>query len=143
MTTPAGFDELIHPSTRLAVVALLAATEWADFPFIRDSLSLSDSALSKQLHTLEQAGYLEIRKEGGGRKRRTRVRLTGHGRTAFEGHVAALRAIVEGAAGSVGPGGTALTRTETDPPAHSAPPPAAHPTTRPTAHAAAHTEAQQ
>ncbi|MEU2791685.1 transcriptional regulator [Streptomyces sp. NPDC007100] len=100
MSTPAGFDELIHPATRLSVVALLAATEWADFPFIRDSLSLSDSALSKQLHTLEEAHYLEIQKEGGGRKRRTKVRLTAQGRAAFEGHVAALRAIVEGAAAS-------------------------------------------
>ncbi|GAA3958716.1 transcriptional regulator [Streptomyces marokkonensis] len=95
MSTPTGFDELIHPATRLSVVSLLAATEWADFAFIRDSLSLSDSALSKQLHTLEEAEYLEIRKEGGGRKRRTKVRLTDRGRTAFEGHVAALRAIVE------------------------------------------------
>lgn len=98
MSTPTGFDELIHPATRLSVVALLATTEWADFAFIRESLSLSDSALSKQLHTLEGAAYLEIHKEGGGRKRRTRVRLTNLGRTAFEGHVAALRAIVEGAA---------------------------------------------
>ncbi|WP_221359588.1 transcriptional regulator [Streptomyces beigongshangae] len=97
MSIPAGFDELIHPTTRLSVVALLAATEWADFAFVRDSLSLSDSALSKQLHTLEEAGYLELHKEGGGRGRRTRVRLTDRGRTAFEGHVAALRAIVEGA----------------------------------------------
>ncbi|MGW7521631.1 transcriptional regulator [Streptomyces sp. NPDC054796] len=97
MSTPEGFDELIHPATRLSVVALLATTEWADFAFIRDSLSLSDSALSKQLCTLEGAGYLEIHKEGGGRRRRTRVRLTDHGRIAFEGHVAALRAIVEGA----------------------------------------------
>ncbi|KUL42602.1 transcriptional regulator [Streptomyces sp. NRRL F-4489] len=100
MSTPSGFDELIHPATRLSVVAMLAATEWADFAFVRDGLSLSDSALSKQLHTLEEAGYLEIRKEGGGRKRRTKVRLTARGRAAFDGHVAALRAIVEGA----GPG---------------------------------------
>ncbi|GGK98654.1 transcriptional regulator [Streptomyces flaveus] len=104
MSTPVGFDELIHPSTRLSVVALLATTEWADFAFIRDSLSLSDSALSKQLHTLEEAGYLEIHKEGGGRKRRTKVRLTDRGRTAFEGHVAALRAIVEGAGPAATPG---------------------------------------
>ncbi|MCM2388685.1 transcriptional regulator [Streptomyces albipurpureus] len=97
MSIPTGFDELIHPATRLSVVALLATTEWADFAFIRDSLSLSDSALSKQLHTLEEAGYLEIHKEGGGRKRRTRLRLTERGRTAFEGHVAALQAIVESA----------------------------------------------
>jgi DNA-binding transcriptional ArsR family regulator len=98
MSTPVGFDELIHPATRLSVVALLAATQWADFAFVRDSLSLSDSALSKQLHTLEEAGYLELHKEGGGRNRRTRVRLTDRGRAAFEGHVAALRAIVEGSA---------------------------------------------
>ncbi|WP_330176712.1 transcriptional regulator [Streptomyces sp. NBC_01498] len=105
MSTPAGFDELIHPATRLSVVALLAAAEWADFAFIRDSLSLSDSALSKQLHTLEEAGYLEIRKEGGGRRRRTKIRLTDPGRTAFDGHVAALRAIVDGAgpAAAAGP----------------------------------------
>ncbi|WP_425825444.1 transcriptional regulator [Streptomyces fractus] len=101
MSVPAGFDELIHPATRLSVVSLLAATEWAEFSFVRDSLSLSDSALSKQLHTLEEAGYLELRKEGGGRNRRTRVRLTDRGRTAFEGHVSALRAIVEGAAPAV------------------------------------------
>jgi DNA-binding transcriptional ArsR family regulator len=104
VSTPAGFDELIHPATRLSVVALLAATEWADFGFVRDSLSLSDSALSKQLHTLEEAGYLELRKEGGGRKRRTKVRLTERGRGAFEGHVAALRAIVEGADPTAAPG---------------------------------------
>ncbi|WNO70298.1 transcriptional regulator [Streptomyces sp. AM8-1-1] len=102
MSTPAGFDELIHPATRLSVVALLAATEWADFAFVRDSLSLSDSALSKQLHTLEGAGYLDTRKDGGGRNRRTKVRLTDRGRTAFEGHVAALRAIVDSAGPATG-----------------------------------------
>ena len=52
-----GFDELIHAPTRLAIVALLAATDWADFAFIRDSVGLSDSALSKQLTTLEEAGF--------------------------------------------------------------------------------------
>ncbi|WP_030021578.1 transcriptional regulator [Streptomyces monomycini] len=118
MSTPTGFDELIHPSTRLSVVALLAATEWADFPFIRDSLSLSDSALSKQLHTLEEARYLEIQKEGGGRKRRTKVRLTDRGRTAFEGHVAALRAIVEGAAKGPSSGGGAPPSQAATPRAH-------------------------
>jgi hypothetical protein len=31
------FDELIHPSTRLGIVSLLAAAQWADFKFIRDT----------------------------------------------------------------------------------------------------------
>jgi DNA-binding MarR family transcriptional regulator len=90
----ARFDELIHPSTRLSIVALLAAVDWADFSFVRDELGLSDSALSKQLSTLEEAGYVAIERPLSERRRRVRARLTPVGRKAFDGHVAALRAIV-------------------------------------------------
>jgi predicted ArsR family transcriptional regulator len=58
--TPARFDEPIHASTRLPIVALLAAADWVQFAFIRDQLGLSDSALSKHLSTLENAGYIDI-----------------------------------------------------------------------------------
>jgi DNA-binding MarR family transcriptional regulator len=94
MTTPAGFDELIHPPTRLGLMALLAATEWAEFSFLKESLELTDSALSKQVSTLIEAGYAEVRKEGAGRRRRTLVALTPKGRAAFEGHVEALHQMV-------------------------------------------------
>lgn len=89
-----GFDELIHPSTRLSIVSLLAAADWVEFSFIRDQLGMSDSALSKQLSTLEEAGYVGIERHVTDRRRRVQARLTPKGRTAFEGHVAALRAIV-------------------------------------------------
>jgi DNA-binding MarR family transcriptional regulator len=92
--TAARFDELIHPSTRLSVVALLAAADWVDFAFIRDELGLSDSALSKQLSTLEDAGYVSIERALSDHRRRVRARLTKTGRAAFEGHVAALHQIV-------------------------------------------------
>ena len=93
--TAAKFDELIHPSTRLSLVALLAAADWADFAFLRDELKLSDSALSKQLSTLEDAGYVEIERPVRDHRRRVRARLTATGASAFDGHVAALRSIVE------------------------------------------------
>lgn len=102
MTRP-RFDELIHAPTRLSIVSLLAATEWADFRFIRDSLALSDSALSKQLATLEEAGYIEIRKGFVGKRPRTSARLNRVGRAAFEQHVAALQEIVARAGASVLP----------------------------------------
>jgi DNA-binding MarR family transcriptional regulator len=92
--TAARFDELIHPPTRLAIVSLLAASQWADFKFIRESVGLSDSALSKQLATLEQAQYVEIRKGFVGKRPRTSARLTPAGRAAFEQHVAALQDMV-------------------------------------------------
>ena len=94
MTAPPQFDELIHPSTRLSIVALLASADWIDFAFVRDRLGLSDSALSKQFATLEDAGYIAIDRPVTDRRRRVRVRLTDAGRGAFEGHVAALRAVV-------------------------------------------------
>ena len=93
MTAP-RFDEIIHPSTRLSIVALLASADWIDFAFVRDRLDLSDSALSKQFSTLERAGYVAVERPTTGRRRRVQVRLTSEGRRAFEGHVAALRAVV-------------------------------------------------
>jgi len=97
----ARFDELIHAPTRLQIVSLLAALEWADFKFIRDEVNLSDSALSKQLTTLEAAGYVEIRKAFVGKRPRTSARLSKTGRAAFELHVAALQEIVERSGASV------------------------------------------
>jgi DNA-binding transcriptional ArsR family regulator len=84
---PAKFDELIHAPTRLAIVSLLAAAEWADFKFLRDNAQLSDSALSKQLTILETAGYVEIRKGFVG-KRTPHLGPPDHGRA---GRVSATR----------------------------------------------------
>jgi DNA-binding MarR family transcriptional regulator len=92
--TTARFDELIHPSTRLSIVAILASTDWVDFSFVRDRLGLSDSALSKQFAILEEAEYISIDRPVTDRRRRVRVRLTAVGRKAFEGHVAALRSVI-------------------------------------------------
>lgn len=94
MTVVAKFDEIIHPSTRLSIVAMLAGVDWVDFAFVRDQLGLSDSALSKQFTTLEDAGYLALERPTTGRRRRVHVRLTPKGHAAFDGHVAALQQIV-------------------------------------------------
>lgn len=99
----ARFDELIHAPTRLSIVSLLAASQWADFQFIRDSVGLSDSALSKQLATLEQAGYVEIGRGFVGKRPRTSARLTSAGRVAFEQHVAALQEMVARSGSSILP----------------------------------------
>jgi DNA-binding MarR family transcriptional regulator len=94
VTTPDGFDELIHAPTRLSLVALLAASEYAEFRFLRDELELSDSALSKQLARLERAGYVDVHKGFVGKRPRTVLRLTRRGHAAFRSHVAALDEIV-------------------------------------------------
>lgn len=91
MTVPA-LNPVIHPPTRLSICALLAAgADWVAFATVRDSVGVSDSVLSKQARILEEADYVEVRKGAAGRRPRTWLRLTPHGREAFTGHVAALQ----------------------------------------------------
>lgn len=92
--TEARFDELIHPSTRLSLTATLAAADWAEFGFLKERLGLSDSALSKQLTTLAEAGYVTTERRLHGSRHRRYAHLTGAGREAFDGHIAALQSIV-------------------------------------------------
>jgi len=42
-------DPVIHAPARLAIMAILAAADWAEFKFLREETGLSDSALSKHL----------------------------------------------------------------------------------------------
>ncbi|WP_238580988.1 winged helix-turn-helix domain-containing protein [Streptomonospora alba] len=89
------FDELIHASTRLSIMAMASAGKGVEFRFIRDELGVSDSVLSKHLGALEAVGYITVHKESIGRGwRRTLVDITEEGEAAFQGHVAALDAII-------------------------------------------------
>ena len=88
----------------VALLGLLAATEWAEFRYLREQLGLSASALPKQLSTLEQAGYVEVRKSFVGKRPGTSIKLSRRGRGAFDGPVAALQQIVAQADASVLPG---------------------------------------
>lgn len=89
-------DPVIHPPSRLPIVALLAPLDEAEFGYVRDKLEMSDSQLSKQISHLEDAGYVEVRKDYAGR-RRTWIKLSPAGRTALAKHVAALKAVIAAA----------------------------------------------
>ena len=91
-------DEFLHTPARLNICALLAPAEWVLFSFLRESIGTSDSALSKQLATLEQAGYVEVRKDRSLR-RQTSVRLTATGRAAFQEYLTSLENLVARARG--------------------------------------------
>jgi len=95
----AALDEFVHTPARLSILSLLAPAEWVLFSFLRDTIDTSDSALSKQLSALEDAGYIESRKDRAAR-RRTSVRLTDEGRAAFDAYLANLEALVARARGA-------------------------------------------
>lgn len=93
--TGSALSPLLLDPTRLAIVSLLAATEWAEFGWVRDTVELSDSALSKQVTTLSKSGYLEVRKGYVGKRPRTWLNLSEAGHQSLRAHVAALQDIVE------------------------------------------------
>ncbi|WP_239312679.1 winged helix-turn-helix domain-containing protein [Plantactinospora mayteni] len=81
----------------MSIVALLAPATWVDFGFLRDTIGTSDSALSKHVSALAEAGHVTVRKDQQRRARRTFVQLTPDGRRAFQRHAAALEQIVAAA----------------------------------------------
>jgi DNA-binding MarR family transcriptional regulator len=94
-TVEPQLDPLLADPTRLSIVALLASCEWAEFGYVRDAVQISDSALSKQVATLEKSGHLDINKGYVGRRPRTWVQLSPAGRELLESHLLALQRIVE------------------------------------------------
>lgn len=95
-STLAELDPLIHAPKRLGIMSILAATDGAEFAFLRERVGLTAPDLSKQMSRLAEAGYVGVRKTGRGPGSATWYRVTRKGRTAYDGHVAALRDLIEG-----------------------------------------------
>jgi DNA-binding MarR family transcriptional regulator len=81
---------------RFRICGLLGAVQEMEFGAMRDTLGISDSALSKHLTRLESIGYVTTKKVNAERYLHTWVSLTPLGRERFAGHLAALRQIASG-----------------------------------------------
>ena len=95
--TPA-LDAMIHEAARLAIVAVLAECDAADFNFLLATTELTRGNLSAHMKRLVDAGYVEERKEFLDRKPHTEYRLTRTGRRAFRAYKKAWRQLTGGAA---------------------------------------------
>jgi len=90
-----SLDDVLSNGVRFSIVAALQGVDRAEFALVRDSVEITDPALSKQCALLETAGYLEVTKGRVGRRPRTWLALTDDGRAALARHLTALRAIAE------------------------------------------------
>lgn len=87
-------DDVIHAPVRLSIMAALAAADEADFRFLKETIEVSDSLLSKHLLALEEAGYVNATKGYEGKRPRTWLSLTDQGRAAFANYMDVLRRII-------------------------------------------------
>ncbi|WUI00311.1 transcriptional regulator [Spirillospora sp. NBC_00431] len=90
-----AFDAVVHAPQRLRICAMLDAVTQIEFSLVQERLGVSASVLSKHVSVLMDAGYVEQRKAVRDTRQRVWLELTAKGRTAYRGHVAALRKIVD------------------------------------------------
>jgi DNA-binding MarR family transcriptional regulator len=86
-------DPVFHNSSRFSVMAVLVAADNVEFRFVRDTVEVSDSALSQHVTALENAGYVTVVKGQVARRPRTWLSST-PGCEAFARHVNVLDQIV-------------------------------------------------
>ncbi|MBD1593692.1 ArsR family transcriptional regulator [Arthrobacter sp. S1_S22] len=89
-----SFDEVIHGQVRLRICSILRQFGLAEFGFLRESLNVTDSTLSKHLKSLNQAGYVALTKRTVDTRSKTWAALTDEGESAFDLHINYLQEII-------------------------------------------------
>ena len=95
----AQLDNIIHQPVRLQIMSSLVTLEkdeQVNFSYLKKMLKLTDGNLGAHLNKLEEAGYIKLEKTFVAKKPCTFISPTGKGRDAFDGHIKALKEIVEG-----------------------------------------------
>ena len=87
-------NEVIHSRIRLAIMSVLITLEEAEFKFLKEKVSTTDGNLSVHLKKLENAEYIEVKKEFIDRKPVSTYKLSEKGREAFELYIKKLEDLI-------------------------------------------------
>ena len=94
-----GLERVFHEKARLGILcSLITHPDGLLFADLKEFCSLTDGNLSRHLHTLVEAGLVEIRKSSAGRRSQTLCRITPKGQERFFAYVATLERVVKDAA---------------------------------------------
>jgi DNA-binding transcriptional ArsR family regulator len=94
-----ALDDVIHSRIRLAVMAILASVEDAEFTYLRDRTGATDGNLSTHISRLTQAGYVDVSKEMIEGRPASRYRLSAGGRVAFQAYLKRMEELLGGVEG--------------------------------------------
>ena len=90
-------DDVIHGRLRLGVMAFLSTASPATFLELKAKVNATDGNLSAHLTKLEEAGYVRIDKQFGGKKPVPRVHLTEAGRAGWIAYLDRLKSLLAAA----------------------------------------------
>lgn len=90
---PLKFDPFLLSQVRLGVISVLVSRPNATFTDLKELLGLTQGNLTVHLQKLEDADYIDVKKEFVKRKPRTTLTITATGRAAFLRHLEQLNSI--------------------------------------------------
>lgn len=94
-----GLERVIHEKARLSILSSLASNpEGLLFNDLKSLCTLTDGNLSRQLQTLQEAGFVEVWKGFKNNRPQTLCRLTPGGRRRFLEYLAVLESVIANAA---------------------------------------------
>ncbi len=88
-------DPAIHAPARLMILAYLGAVDSADFTFLLTQTGLTRGNLSTHISRLEEAGYVNVKKEFVDRIPRTLYSLSASGQKAVEQYRENMRQVID------------------------------------------------
>ena len=88
-------DSVLSEKSRIAIMALLAASDGVDFMTLMNATELTRGNLASPLKKLEAAHYISVVKEFVDRKPRTTLKATPLGRTRFEATLKAIESMLQ------------------------------------------------
>ena len=91
-----GLNKIFESRIRLGVMSILMVNEEINFNDLKQLLEVTDGNLATHLVTLEQSGFIKVKKGFIGRKTNTTYSVTRAGEKAFKDHIAALENMIKG-----------------------------------------------
>ena len=96
-----NLDPAIHSPSRLMILAYLAAVKSADFTFLLNQTNLTRGNLATHLGRLEEAGFIQVKKEFVDRIPRSLYRLTKSGKDAIQEYRENMRQVIDQLLGEI------------------------------------------
>ncbi len=89
-----SLDKVIHERMRLGIISALAANEKLSFTDLKNLLNTTDGNISVHARKLEDAGYITCEKSFKGRTPLTEYKITTEGRSALNGYLDHMEALI-------------------------------------------------
>lgn len=88
-------DKAFENKVRLGIMAALMVNDFLDFTALKELLGATDGNLASHLRSLENARYLDVKKEFVDRKPNTKYSATEGGKEAFLKHLNAIEGLLK------------------------------------------------